>query len=317
MQILSAEGQRIVGDVAQRHGFSFDAVATMLQAVAAGYGTQAQFNHFEFGGMGQWSQGGMIMIGDMFNNNLKYRVDGLCNELSGILANSNLYDPPPRPAQSQQQSQGGGSFQSQGGSYQSQGSGNFQVSGQGTSLFVPGPSSMNWWPSDLGNPSSTGAQNNLRYAVFPSTRRLAIDNNGSITVYDIGDHQIGGFSQQQGGDQSITFTSQFGTVRVADLPVVSPAGQQQSKPPEPSFNAPLQNAPMQAPQQNSTQQVPLQNVADQTSSTSMGSSSAPSNVPATADAIFATIERLADLRKKEIISDAEFETKKSELLSRL
>jgi hypothetical protein len=35
--------------------------------------------------MGQWSQGGMIMIGDMLNQGLKYRVDALCNELAGIL----------------------------------------------------------------------------------------------------------------------------------------------------------------------------------------------------------------------------------------
>ncbi len=35
--------------------------------------------------MGQWSQGGMIMIGDMFNNALKYRVDALCSELSSLL----------------------------------------------------------------------------------------------------------------------------------------------------------------------------------------------------------------------------------------
>ena len=70
---LTPEGRRLVEDVAQRHGVSADAVLTLLQAVAAGHGTSAQFSHPELGGMGQWSQGGMIMVGDMFNNALKYQ----------------------------------------------------------------------------------------------------------------------------------------------------------------------------------------------------------------------------------------------------
>jgi hypothetical protein len=39
------------------------------------------------------------------------------------------------------------------------------------------------------------------------------------------DHQIGGFSQQQGSGGSILFTSQFGTVNLSSLPVVSQNGQ--------------------------------------------------------------------------------------------
>jgi hypothetical protein len=37
----------------------------------------AQFNHPEFAGSGQWMQGGMLMLGDMFNHALKGRVDAL------------------------------------------------------------------------------------------------------------------------------------------------------------------------------------------------------------------------------------------------
>lgn len=310
MQLLSPDGERVVSDAAQRHGFSFDAVVTMLQAVAAGGGSQAQFSHPEFGGMGQWSSGGMIMVGDMFNNNLKYRVEGLCIDLSNALANSNLYAPPPQPTSMQSQSQGGGSYQNQSGSYQSQSSGGFP--GQGSSLFVPGPGSANWWPADLGSPSSTGAQNSLRYAVFPNARRLAIDNNGQVTVYDIGDHQIGGFSQQQSGDQSITFTSQFGTVRVADLPVVSPAPAIQ---PEPSFQNPVEYEPTPAPQEVPTEPVAQINEPIPTQPPPTTQPSMPP--PANTEEIFATIERLAELRKKEILTDAEFETKKAELLARL
>ena len=197
MQKLTPEGRQIVQNLANAHGVSFDAVLALLHALIAGGGTQAQFNHPDFGGMGQWSQGGMIMIGDMFNNGLKYKVSQLCDELSGLLRHQPLFAP--APSQSQMQSQGGG-----------------------VSFFVQG-SSSSWWPADLGAPSSTGAQNDLRYAYFPATRRLAIQQGDTIRVYDTGDHMIGGFSQQQSGDQSLTFTSQFGLVRVADLPLVSPA----------------------------------------------------------------------------------------------
>jgi hypothetical protein len=88
-------------------------------------------------------------------------------------------------------------------------------------------SNRNWWPGDLGVPASVGAQNNLRYAWFPSTQRLAVDlggniRGGDIWVYDTGDHQIGGVSQQQsGGGMSLTFTSQHGVVDIASLPIVS------------------------------------------------------------------------------------------------
>ena len=75
---------------------------------------------------------------------------------------------------------------------------------------------------DLGSPASAGAQNNLRYAFFPGPRRLAIQQEGRVRVYDTGEHMLSGFSQQQGGDQSLTFTSQFGLVRVADLQPVHP-----------------------------------------------------------------------------------------------
>jgi hypothetical protein len=47
----------------------------------------AQFSHHEFGGSGQWMQGGMTMIGDMFNNYLKGRVDNLCSELARLSYN--------------------------------------------------------------------------------------------------------------------------------------------------------------------------------------------------------------------------------------
>jgi hypothetical protein len=58
-----------------------------------------------------------------------------------------------------------------------------------------------------------GAQNNLRYAVFPDTRRLVINDQGATTVYDTGSHRIFGVAQAQSSDQTPSFTSQDGLVR--------------------------------------------------------------------------------------------------------
>ncbi|CAH0351256.1 SHOCT domain-containing protein [Aquabacterium sp. CECT 9606] len=278
MRELSHSGQQAINDIAYRTGFSPDAVLSMLDSVINGNGGLAQFNHPEFGGYGQRMRGGMTMVSDMFNNQLKGRVDGLCFELSNLIASQpDLI----RTGSFQSQSQGGqgahGQQQhhQQGYSTQSQGGGAYQES---ASLFVPGTSS-DWWPADLRWPNSTGAQNGVRYAYFAQARRLAIDVGGRVTVYDTLDHQIGGFSQQQSGSGSISFTSQHGLIDVASLPVVSGEGGPRTAPQR--FEAP-----------------PTPNLAD------------PSD-------IFGTIEKLAALQAKGIISAEEFAAKKSELLGRL
>jgi hypothetical protein len=211
-------------------------------------------------------QGGMLMLGDMFNNALKGRVDALCWELSGILASQ------PGLLRS-------GSFQSQsqGGGQQSQAAG---APMGDSSLFVPDPAA-HWWPRDLGTPSATGSQNNVRYAYFAGARRLAVETGGQVWVYDTMDHQIGGFYQQQGSAGSILFTSQHGTVNLSSLPVVSMDGR-------------LPAAPVAGPAA-AAQPTASRNEAD----------------------IFAVIERLAELNRKGILSDEEYAQKKAELLSRL
>lgn len=313
MRQLSEEGRQRLGEIAARHGVSFDAVEHLLMAVMAGHGSQAQFNHPDLGGMGQWSQGGMIMVGDMFNNGLKSRVDALCNELSNLMrATPDLMAAPPS-FQSQSQSQGGGY-----GGQQSWSGG----SGGGVSLFVPGASGFgNWWPGDLGSPAWTGAQNNLRYAFFPASRRLAIDIGGRVTVYDTGDHAIGGFSQQQGGDQTLSFNSQYGLVRVADLPLVSSvpeAGQQaqQQQPAQPAAPSLVAEArPVEPPMPS----APPSHFAS-TTQPEAAASTVPAAAPAATGAnedIFDKIERLAGLHAKGILTEDEFRAKKAELLARL
>ncbi len=74
-----------------------------------------------------------------------------------------------------------------------------------------------WWPEDLGDPASSGAQNGARYAFFPQRRRLLIQRNGETTVYDSAKHRISGVSQQSGGSSSLVFTSQSGPIALDTL----------------------------------------------------------------------------------------------------
>ena len=88
---------------------------------------------------------------------------------------------------------------------------------------APAPKTVHgsdWWPDGLGRPSATGAQNGMKYACFPDTHRVAVEQAGRVTLYDSGEHRISGVSQQQSGMQELTFSSQKGTIRASDLPVV-------------------------------------------------------------------------------------------------
>src|SRR5437870_8613561 len=95
MPQLTAEGQQHVTALAQRYGVSTEAVLTLLQALVHGHGTMAQFDHPELGGRGQWMPGGMVMVGDIFNQALKVTVDGLCVALAALLVASPLVQPEP------------------------------------------------------------------------------------------------------------------------------------------------------------------------------------------------------------------------------
>jgi hypothetical protein len=77
-----------------------------------------------------------------------------------------------------------------------------------------------WWPEELGSPASSGAQNDMRYACFPERRRLAIQRNGQVTVYDTGHYRLMGFSQQQSTTQDLVFSGPDGTVRTDSFRIV-------------------------------------------------------------------------------------------------
>lgn len=75
--------EEVIRELAQEHTVTLSTVATLLHGLQATGGNQVQFNIPELGGMGQW-QPSMVMVGDMFNQELKAKVDQLCTALSGF-----------------------------------------------------------------------------------------------------------------------------------------------------------------------------------------------------------------------------------------
>ncbi len=289
------EGERLVSDIAFRYGVSTDTISLMLESILRGGGTMAQFNLNELGGGGQWMRGGMTMVGDMFNYQLKSKVDGICGELSNAVIDRQIQVVPQRTDSSTGLGNGG-----------------------------------SWWPSELGSPNSSGSQNQYRYAFFAGARRLAISDGQNVTVYDTLDHQIGGVSQQQSGGASVSFTSQYGTVDLRSLPIVSGAGAASqlsvtnSESPFPSAFATTSEPSLSVVGQASFSDperpftTPPPDVERPGTVSSLGGSmgSQQSGSMSTDDAINA-IERLAKLRDAGVITEDEFATKKSELLQRI
>jgi hypothetical protein len=128
----------------------------------------------------------MTMVGAMFDDALKRRVEALAADLAALHEDGAAAASP---------------------------------AGRSVAAAVAGARDA-WWPHGLGTPDTAGAQNDVRYAWFAGSRRLAIERGGKVTVYDTLDHRIGGVAQQQGGTSSLSFTSQHGPIDVERLPVV-------------------------------------------------------------------------------------------------
>jgi hypothetical protein len=251
MKALTKEGDRKIEDIAARYSLSKDSVLSLLEAVVNGNATMAQFNVPELGGSGQWMKGGMTMVGDMFNRSLKITVDQLCTELANLVSTEILFD----------------------------------VSNTGSEKNRAGTDKP--WPSVFGKPTTSGSQNNFRYAYFGPVRRLVIESNGNRAIYDTKHHEISGVSQQQGSQQSFLLTSQDGTIDLSSLPLISEPGTLTQSTPE------LQYDVVSSPGRKETESANSE------------------------DAIFATIEKLSVLFEKGHITEDEFKAKKAELLGRL
>jgi len=149
---------------------------------------------------------------------------------------------------------------------------------------------------DLGSPSSSGSQNNIRYAFFPQAQRLVVERDGQVSVFNTLDLRIGGVSQQQGGDTSLTFTSQYGTVSTLSLPLISGPGLLETSPT--NFAAPP------------TRLAP--GVQSQASPGPSGQAAGHGSHD-----VVSLLEKLGQLRDSGVLTADEFAAKKAELLGRL
>jgi hypothetical protein len=142
-----------------------------------------------------------------------------------------------------------------------------------------------WWPAGLGRPSSTGSQDGMRYAYFPESRRLAIESGSGVALYDTGEHAISGVSQSNG---ALSFTGSGGAVALDRLRRIE--------------------AEAAAPRQADPAELPL---------APPPATPSPTAAPAGQTDVLATIERLADLHARGVLTEREFSDKKAELLARL
>ena len=163
-----------------------------------------------------------------------------------------------------------------------------------------------WWPAGLGAPASTGSQNGMRYAYFPEHRRLAVESGLGVALYDTCEHRITGVSQANG---SLGFTGPAGAVALDRLRRI-----------EAEVAAPRQADPRQAdPRQADPGQAdPGETDRRLTDAAGIRTDDAPgAPPPSTPDDVLTTIERLAALHARGVLTDQEFSTKKAELLARL
>jgi hypothetical protein len=152
-----------------------------------------------------------------------------------------------------------------------------------------------WWPPELGTPSATGAQNTLRYALFPAAQRLAVDRDGRVSVHDSGDLQLSGCSQS-GDSGEVRFTTSDGaTIPLSSLP-------EAQLPPPATVTRP--SAPTETAEMAEITQPPEPE----------SSRAAPAPSPA---AVLEALAKLGEIKDMGVLTAEEFAAKKAELLRRL
>ncbi len=174
--------------IAIRHCVSEGAVRRLVQGLLLTDGAQVEFNEPELGGPGQWMPG-LIKVRDASNSALKRRIDAICSEIAQQIQSGTLRPTNTPPHQ------------------------NRPITWEENGLV--------WWPGEMGSPTLTGALHGIRYAWFAHVRRLLIDEEGHVRVYDSGMHRISGILlKHAAGQRALVFTSQHGTLDLTVLPAI-------------------------------------------------------------------------------------------------
>lgn len=181
--------QDVIPHIAERYQVSVEAVRQLERALRATGGRQAQFDHPDLGGNGQWMPG-MCMIARMDDDQLCARIKGLCDEIAAIVTGSETSAP---GALARDPETGAASGCS------------------------PLPAGNSWWPAVFGTPATEGRQHGVRYAYFPAKDRLLVQVGARIDAYNTAGRHITGVSQQQGTSSSLTFTGPSGEINLDSL----------------------------------------------------------------------------------------------------
>jgi hypothetical protein len=140
----------------------------------------AQFSHSDFGGMSQWSPG-MTMVGDMFNSNLKSKLDAICTVLATYAAETPLTD------------RGNG---------REDGEVSYQSSRERSS----------WWERLV------QSAHRMTFSMqFSPALEDWQSETAAMSKFTTLNHRIFGVAQAQSAAQTLTFNSQDALVRVSDL----------------------------------------------------------------------------------------------------
>ena len=169
-----------IKEIASKYNVSEETVSSLLAGLKLSGGRQVQFNIPELGGMGQW-QGGMVMIGDMFNNSLKAKVAELCTELVPLSQTMAEEEKAAAPKKSKTDKKA---------------------------------------EQEYSSPAFSGSQNGSKYAYFAAENVLVVEleQDGKITKYSTKGFPLTGVQQSQdNGGRSLSFTYPGGTVTVKDL----------------------------------------------------------------------------------------------------
>jgi hypothetical protein len=84
----------------------------------------------------------------------------------------------------------------------------------------PLKAAQRWWSDELGDPSSSGAQDGSRYAFFRDKKLLLIERSGTLQKFRTGEHRIIGISQATGSG-ALTFASEHGPISLEDFEKVA------------------------------------------------------------------------------------------------
>jgi hypothetical protein len=248
MSGLSEAVRARLAEIAARHGVKPETAEQLLEALRGGGGKRARFDVPELGGAGQWACDGPVIIGDMLDTDRKARIDALCRELARLVTTPGIASPEDPRADPET---GGG------------------------------------WPAWPGLATAGGGQNDMRYAVFPGRRRLAVARGEAMTVHCIGQRATGGASRpdrttpadpggsRSAGDDDHSRDHSLGGPGSASAGAGKPATEERA-----------------------------------------GRKAAAVTSSPLADPVV-LIERLAELYARGILTDEEFARKKAELLSRL